>query len=58
MSARYWCPKYGWTPLAKGDEDCGQKHLTEEEHAFREKLAHWREHGAPGYIGPRATRDK
>jgi hypothetical protein len=55
MSARYWCPKYGWTPLAKGDEDCGQKHLTEEEHAFREKLRYWREHGAPAYHGPRAV---
>lgn len=25
--------------------------------AFRAKLAYWRKHGAPGYIGPRATRD-
>lgn len=25
--------------------------------AFRAKLAYWREHGAPGYLGPRATRD-
>lgn len=29
-----------------------------ERKAFREKLRYWRENGAPGYIGPRAVRDR
>ena len=43
-----------WAEQRKCCPDCT---CVDPQAEFRAKLKHWREHGAPGYIGPRAGRD-